>query len=152
MRAATKALRPPRHKGSRTHRAGTPPLPLLTLPRSAPPLPRSDAPLRAAPTQLRSALPLHHPPHRGTYPLAWRQGKRSVDCALLIRAVQTPPNEEGALPWGLRFVARGDVLLEDGSVVTLDQLAQDIEVDPPPYLEEPFPTVPTIDDEDPWKE
>ncbi len=40
------------------------------------------------------------------------------------------------LCWGLQFIVRGDVLLDDGSFVTLDELAAEAGVAPLPYLEE----------------
>ncbi len=43
------------------------------------------------------------------------------------------------LCWGLQFIVRGDVLLDDGSVVTLDELADEAGVPRLPYLEEMEP-------------
>lgn len=43
------------------------------------------------------------------------------------------------LSWGLQFIVRGDVLLDDGSVVTLDELADEAGVPRLPYFEEVEP-------------
>ena len=40
------------------------------------------------------------------------------------------------LGWGLKYYVRGDVMLGDGSVYTLDELNKKFGYDPPPYLEE----------------
>ena len=40
------------------------------------------------------------------------------------------------LRWGLKYYVRGDVMLGDGSVYTLDELNKKFGYDPPPYLEE----------------
>ncbi len=58
------------------------------------------------------------------------------DRALLEDAVRHPEHYDPPLRWGLRFIVRGDVMLEDGSVATLDELAREAGVEPPPYLED----------------
>ena len=40
------------------------------------------------------------------------------------------------LRWGLKYYVRGDVMLADGSVLTLDELNREFGYDIPPYLEE----------------
>ncbi len=71
--------------------------------------------------------------------LARHIARRSTpaDKALLETAAMT--GGEGypePLCWGLRFIVRGDVLLDDGSFVTLDELAAEAGVAPLPFLEE----------------
>jgi hypothetical protein len=58
------------------------------------------------------------------------------DKALLIDLAQHPEKCEPPLSWGLQYIVRGDVLLEDGSVVTLDQLADEVGLPHLPYLED----------------
>ena len=47
--------------------------------------------------------------------------------------------EDGPLRWGLRFIVRGDVLLDDGSYVTLDELYEQQGLPLLPYLEDAPP-------------
>lgn len=66
----------------------------------------------------------------------------SEDRALLISLAQDPMRSCPApLSWGLRYIVRGDIRLDDGSIVTLDQLTQDAGVPPLPYLEDLPPEV-----------
>lgn len=58
------------------------------------------------------------------------------DRALLIDLAQHPEQCEPPLSWGLQYIVRGDVLLEDGSVVTLDELADEAGLPHLPYLDE----------------
>lgn len=44
--------------------------------------------------------------------------------------------ESGLISLGLRFIVRGDVMLKDGSFLTLDELAQQAGVEPLPFLED----------------
>ena len=60
----------------------------------------------------------------------------TADRALLTEAAEAPEKLEPELATGLRYIVRGDILLDDGSEVTLDQLAEDAGVPPLPYLEE----------------
>jgi hypothetical protein len=48
------------------------------------------------------------------------------DRALLCSLARDPSQREGALRWGLQFLVRGDVLLPDGSVVTLEELGLEL--------------------------
>lgn len=58
------------------------------------------------------------------------------DKALLMDLAQHPEKCEPPLSWGLQYVVRGDVLLENGSVITLDQLADEVGLPHLPYLED----------------
>jgi hypothetical protein len=58
------------------------------------------------------------------------------DRALLTNLAQHPEKREPPLSWGLRFIVRGDVLFDDGSVVTLDELCDEAGVPRLPYLED----------------
>jgi hypothetical protein len=58
------------------------------------------------------------------------------DRALLIDLAQHPEKREPPLSWGLQFIVRGDVMLDDGSVVTLDELADEVGLPHLPYLED----------------
>jgi hypothetical protein len=46
-----------------------------------------------------------------------------------------PENRERPLSWGLQYIVRGDVMLDDGSVLALDDLATEISIPALPYLE-----------------
>ena len=61
------------------------------------------------------------------------------DRALLIDLAQHPEKREPPLQWGLRFIVRGDLMLDDGSFLTLDELADEIGVERLPYLDEMEP-------------
>jgi hypothetical protein len=58
------------------------------------------------------------------------------DRALLIDLAQHPEKREPPLSWGLQFIVRGDVMLADGSIVTLDELADEAGLPRLPFLEE----------------
>ncbi|MBI2421567.1 MAG: metallophosphoesterase [Candidatus Hydrogenedentes bacterium] len=58
------------------------------------------------------------------------------DRALLEDLARHPEKREGPLQWGLRYIVRGDVVLDDGTVVTLDELSAAHGLEPLPYLEE----------------
>ncbi len=58
------------------------------------------------------------------------------DRALLVDLATNPGQREAPLSWGLQFMVRGDILLADGNVVTLDELCQDAGLPPYPMLEE----------------
>jgi hypothetical protein len=70
--------------------------------------------------------------------LARHLARRSTpeDRALLTDLARHPEKSEPPLSWGLQFIVRGDVMLEDGSVVTLDELADEAGLPHLPYLEE----------------
>ncbi len=57
------------------------------------------------------------------------------DTALLEDLARHPEKREPPLRWGLQYIVRGDVMLEDGTVLTLDALAKEAGVEAPPYLE-----------------
>ncbi len=60
----------------------------------------------------------------------------SADRALLVDLAQHPERRGPPLAWGLRFIVRGDVLLDDGSTATLDELCTEAGVPSLPYLED----------------
>lgn len=60
----------------------------------------------------------------------------SEDKALLDTLARGDGQCSEPLSWGLQFIVRGDVLLDDGSIVTLDELADEAGVPHLPYLEE----------------
>jgi hypothetical protein len=70
--------------------------------------------------------------------LARHIARRSTpeDRALLSDLTQHPEKREPPLSWGLQFIVRGDVMLRDGSVVTLDELADEAGLPHLPYLED----------------
>jgi hypothetical protein len=70
--------------------------------------------------------------------LARHLARRSTpeDRALLADLARHPEKREPPLSWGLQFIVRGDVMLADGSVVTLDDLADEAGVPHLPYLED----------------
>ncbi|MEM6455192.1 MAG: NACHT domain-containing protein [Acidobacteriota bacterium] len=59
---------------------------------------------------------------------------RSEDRALLTDLVGHPEKRRPPLATALRFIARGDVLLDSGEIVTLDELADEADVTLPPLL------------------
>ncbi len=64
------------------------------------------------------------------------QRSTAEDRALLIDLAQHPELCEQPLSWGLQYIVRGDILLEDGSVVSLDELATEVSLPCLPYLEQ----------------
>ncbi len=61
-----------------------------------------------------------------------------ADRTLLESLARDPSQiEDGPLRWGLRFIVRGDVMLPDGSFVTLDELCDQAGLPHLPYLEDP---------------
>jgi 3',5'-cyclic AMP phosphodiesterase CpdA len=58
------------------------------------------------------------------------------DRALLLDFAESPENAGEPLCWGLQFIVRGDVMREDGSIVTLDQIAAAAGRKPLPLLED----------------
>lgn len=58
------------------------------------------------------------------------------DRALLAGLARHPERRNPPLCWGLQFIVRGDVLLDDGSVMLLDDLTDQAGLSRLPYLEE----------------
>jgi hypothetical protein len=54
---------------------------------------------------------------------------------LLEDLARHPEQREGPLSWGLRYYVRGDLVFDDDSVVTLDELCARAGLAPPPLLE-----------------
>jgi hypothetical protein len=69
------------------------------------------------------------------------------DRALLEHLAQHPEEREPPLSWGLRYIVRGDVMLDDGTVVTLDGLCDELGLPRLPYIED-MPTLLEIE----WEE
>ena len=61
------------------------------------------------------------------------------DKSLLIDLASHPEMREPPLRWGLQYAVRGDVVLDDGSEVTLDDLATDAGLEQLPLLVDPAP-------------
>ena len=70
--------------------------------------------------------------------LARHIARRSTeaDRDLLIDLAKHPEKREPPLRWGLQYLVRGDVMLEDGSVIQLDDLSREHGLEPLPYLED----------------
>ena len=58
------------------------------------------------------------------------------DKALLEDLARHPEKRDPPLSWGLQYIVRGDILLEDGSVVTVDELCEQYKLPRLPYLED----------------
>jgi len=58
------------------------------------------------------------------------------DRALLEGLAQDPKRREPPLRWGLQYIVRGDVMLDDGTVVTLNELADEAGMPPLPWIED----------------
>jgi hypothetical protein len=58
------------------------------------------------------------------------------DRKLLVALAQNPEKRQGHLSWGLKYIVRGDIRLDDQSVITLDDLAQELRLPTLPYLDE----------------
>lgn len=105
----------------------------------------------------KTDLDLTRTPPNGLDPL-WPSLARHIarmstpeDKALLEALAQGDEKRPEPLSWGLQFNVRGDVLLDDGSVVTLDELADEAGVPRLPYLEEMEPEL-EVDWDDEEKE
>lgn len=59
-----------------------------------------------------------------------------TDRELLISAIKNPEQYEPPLSWGLQYYWRGDLLLSDGSELTLDALCDELKLPHLPYLED----------------
>ncbi len=73
----------------------------------------------------------------------------AADRALLEDLARHPEKREPPLSWGLQFIVRGDVLLDDGSFVTLDELCDKADLPHLPYLEELPDEIELPDEPDP---
>ena len=58
-----------------------------------------------------------------------------ADRTLLDNLAREPENRKPPLQWGLQYIVRGDVVLDDGTVVTLDELAHEVGMAPLEYIE-----------------
>ncbi len=70
--------------------------------------------------------------------LARHISRRSTaeDRVLLEELAAKPELREGVLSWGLRYYVRGDLVLNDGTVLTLDQLCDELGLPHLPLLED----------------
>ncbi|HEV7509987.1 MAG TPA: metallophosphoesterase [Thermoanaerobaculia bacterium] len=59
-----------------------------------------------------------------------------ADRTLLTDIAQNPERRNAPFSWGLQFIVRGDVLFDDGSIATLDELCDEAGVPRLPYLED----------------
>ncbi|MBF0180087.1 MAG: hypothetical protein HQM03_08690 [Magnetococcales bacterium] len=58
------------------------------------------------------------------------------DKKLLENLAKNPELREPPLQWGLKYIVRGDVMLADGSEITLDEMCDELGLPQLPYLEE----------------
>lgn len=70
------------------------------------------------------------------------------DCALLEDLALHPEQRQPPLSWGIQYYVRGDLMFDDDSVVTLDELCAQAGVAPLPHLE-PMPDELDISFDDP---
>ncbi len=102
------------------------------------------------PSELDEALARHEDALDPLWPaLAHHLARRSTadDRTLLEDLARHPEKREPPLQWGLRFIVRGDVMDDDGSVVTLDELCDELGLERLPYVEE-MPEEIDLGDED----
>ncbi len=74
--------------------------------------------------------------------LARHVARRTVpgdeDWTLLEELAKHPEKTDPPLSWALKYIVRGDIRMDDGQIVTLDQLADELGMERLPYLE-PMP-------------
>ncbi len=58
------------------------------------------------------------------------------DRALLEDIARNPDQRDPPLSWGLKYIVRGDIMLDGGTVVTLDELSDDLGMERLPYLDD----------------
>lgn len=58
------------------------------------------------------------------------------DGDLLRDLAAHPEKRDAPLAWGLQYIVRGDILLPDGTEVTLDALCEEAGIPPYPLLED----------------
>ncbi|HVT18944.1 MAG TPA: metallophosphoesterase [Thermoanaerobaculia bacterium] len=91
----------------------------------------------------QSELPVSVGPHLDClWPaLARHLARRSTaqDRELLVDLARDPAKREPPLQWGLRFIVRGDLLLDDGSFLALDELTDQAGIERLPLLDEMEP-------------
>jgi len=86
------------------------------------------------------------PRHDKLWPALARHVARTStaqDRDLLEKLARNPDLRAAPLSWGLRFIVRGDVWLNDGTFVTLDELSARVGLEPLPLLEE-SPVLPVL--------
>lgn len=112
--------------------------PLLTLLRTACRISLAGRPDAAALAGPLAALPADTPP---VWPALARWLSRCAtdeDRRILEHHARHPQDCDAPLSWGLQYIVRGDLVLADGSEVTLDALYDQAGVKPLPLLE-PMP-------------
>jgi hypothetical protein len=88
---------------------------------------------------LKRMLQRYRPENDGIWPALARHlvGLSSLnDRAALESFSKSPELKEPPLRWGLQFVVRGDIMFDDGTSMTLDELADDLQLPHLPHLEE----------------
>jgi hypothetical protein len=93
---------------------------------------------QAKPDALLGALESHEGSLDPLWPALARHLARlstEQDRALLEELAQHPERREPPLSWGLRYIVRGDVTLDDGSALTLDEVTDQMGMPRLPYLE-----------------
>lgn len=58
------------------------------------------------------------------------------DRALLNDLARHPESLHPPLRWGLQYLVRGDIVMDDGSIITIDEVTSELGLRPLPYLEE----------------
>jgi hypothetical protein len=98
------------------------------------------------PEQKSSALKRALDAYPATSDPLWRALARHItrrasddEKRLLLDLAAHPEKRDPPLRWGLQYIVRGDVILEDGTELTLDELAKDAHLEPLPYLVDPAP-------------
>lgn len=74
------------------------------------------------------------------------RGSTAEDRALLTSLAQDPTLRPPPLQWGLRYIVRGDILLDGGTEITIDELTDRAGVPRLPYLEDLPPEIQIPDD------
>jgi hypothetical protein len=72
----------------------------------------------------------------------------SEDRALLEDLATRPEQRGGPVSWALRYYVRGDIVMRDGAVITMDEICDELGVPPLPLLEDMAPEIEIDFDED----
>jgi hypothetical protein len=65
----------------------------------------------------------------------------SEDRALLKDLAERPEQREAPLSWALRYYVRGDIMMRDASVITVDEICDQLGVPRLPVLEDMPPEI-----------
>jgi len=63
------------------------------------------------------------------------------DRALLEELAARPEQREGPMSWALRYYVRGDIVMRDGAVITMDEICDELGVPHLPLLEDMAPEI-----------